>query len=274
MLMMLKVLIIVISSISILLEQNIIKNDKGDSTSLITSESSNTINSSTSSISSMSEEIISSISSEANVESSSVKQLPTMNLLLISGHANIEIDPGAVSEGRYEYAYNLEFVDLLAKYIKSHYPYINIILEDGPYKVDKEIAYIKKIQPDYVVNIHFNAGGGKGLEIITPLKNKKLTVATNIIEQMKANNLPIRTPSIYSRSTVENKLSRTINQPLSGTDYYGVINMGAQLNIISEIIEIEFIDNKTAIETYKTKIDTYVKIIATSIDKYYQTEFI
>ena len=220
---------------------------------------------------------------EVNTQSSDNKQVDApiseddklikMDLLILSGHANMEIDPGAVSQGRYEYAYAKEFTDLLANHIKSKYPHINIILEDAPYKASGEVTYINKVRPDYVISIHFNAGGGTGFEIITPLANKNLTVANSIVSNLKEANIPIRPLAIYSRSTSTNRIERTVGTSLSGTDYYGVINMGSKLDIISEILEMEFIDNASAMQKYEANKNVYIEAIARAINEYYYQEF-
>ncbi len=199
--------------------------------------------------------------------------LKKMNLLILSGHASLQKDPGAVSQGRYEYAYAKDLTQQLSNHLKTNYPHINVILEDAPYKAAEEALYIGKVQPDYVISIHFNAGGDTGFEIITPLKNEKLTFATEVVKVLRDYDIPIRPLSIYSRSTSTNRIERKVNQPLNGSDYYAVINKGASMGIISEILEIEFIDNAQAMQRYEQNKTKYVDAIAKSINKYYIEEY-
>ena len=49
--------------------------------------------------------------------------------------------------------------------------------------------------------------------------------------------------------------------------------MGSKLDIISEILEMEFIDNASAMQKYEANKNVYIEAIARAINEYYYQEF-
>lgn len=95
----------------------------------------------------------------------------------------------------------------------------------------------------FLVSLHFNAGGGNGVEIFT-YNAANLEQATRVVNNMKSIGSPLRSPSIKN---------------------------GNQLGIIAKtkpkamLIEIAFVDNKTNVDFYNNNVDQIARAISEGI---------
>jgi len=188
-------------------------------------------------------------------------------IMLISGHG--DGDPGAVYQNRQEAKYNQEFVDLLTKEIDKYNHSIEIILEPYPMKANDEAKLISKHAIDFVLNIHFNAGGGKGSEMIVPFNQTDFSFAYDFFDILKLNDFLIRETSVFSQNKTKRIQRNRIDKKYSYDDYFAVIRSGALKNIPSYILEVEFIDNITQMQKYDQRKNIYISLLAEHIVKYF-----
>ena len=188
-------------------------------------------------------------------------------IMLISGHGNG--DPGAVYQNRQEASYNQEFVNLLTKEINKHKHYIEILHEPYPMKANEEANLIFSKSVDFVLNIHFNAGGGKGSEMIVPFNQTDFTFAYDFFDILKLNDFSVRETSVFSQNKTK-RIQRSRNdKKYTYEDSFAVIRAGAKKNIPSYILEVEFIDNINQMKKYDQRKDVYISLLAQHIIEYF-----
>ena len=138
-------------------------------------------------------------SSGSEILSSSTEEIREIKyrILLIAGHG--DNDPGATYQNRREDKYNQEFINLLIKELYKYNHQIEILLEPKPMKAAQEAELISKSKIDFALSIHFNAGGGKGSEMIVPFYEKDFSFAYNFFNKLENNNFLLRETSVYSK---------------------------------------------------------------------------
>jgi N-acetylmuramoyl-L-alanine amidase len=190
-----------------------------------------------------------------------------LKILLISGHGDLSNDPGAVSNGRYEYKYNQDLVNRIDSKL-SDSKYVDVVLENKVGPLNDEIKMLKEDTYDYVISIHFNSGGGSGCEIIVPLGQKDLSLSKEIINNYQENGLPVRKNPIYSKDSTKAYIYRNDAKVYKGIDYFGIIREAQKVGVPSDIIEVEFIDNVKNMNYYDKNKDVYVSAISDAIEDY------
>lgn len=221
---------------------------------------------------SSSSQLVSSVTSTQtndNTISSSSEDIKEIKyrILLIAGHGNG--DPGAAHQNRLESVYNQDFVNLLTKEINKYNNYIEILLEPTPMKAAQEAELISKSNVDFILSIHFNAGGGKGSEMIVPFYEKDFSFAYNFFDKLEENNFLLRETSVYSASKAKRIKRNKIDKPYSYEDYFAVIRAGSKKKIPSYILEVEFIDNVSQMKIYDQRKNTYISLLAQHIIEHF-----
>ncbi len=173
-----------------------------------------------------------------------------MNVLLIAGHGNG--DSGAIGNGYEEAELTREFVVLLKENLKS---FCNVTLADTnrnwfEFLGSNNYDFSKY---NYVLEIHFNSGGGSGSEIFVTTAESGITVENEILKNL-CNCVK------YHNRGVKRKDFRVISKIKSQ-------------GVCSALLEVCFIDNSNDIEIYqknKNKLATAVaKGIATGFNLKY-----
>ena len=165
-----------------------------------------------------------------------------MNILLIAGHGNG--DSGAVGNGYKECDLTREFASLICSKLKK------ICCATLADTNRNWFDYLGTNSYDfsdynYVLEIHFNAGGGTGSEIYVTDSEKGITVEESIL-----NNLCGTTG--YTNRGVKRKNFRVIHRIKSQ-------------GISSALLEVCFIDSEMDIATYQQKKDLIARAIANGI---------
>lgn len=150
-----------------------------------------------------------------------------MKILLIAGHG--AGDPGAVGNGYREADLTREVVNNVKNLLSSYatvdvYPTSRSCYKDLVNGVNK----VNFANYNYVLEIHFNAGGGTGTEIYVTTREKAVDVETSIV-----NNL-----SKYYR-----------NRGVKATNFL-VINTAKSRGVSSALLEVCFIDNANDVKVY------------------------
>lgn len=166
-----------------------------------------------------------------------------MKILLISGHG--AGDPGACANG-------LKEADLTIEMVKGIKPLLDPYATVDLYPTDRN-AY-KDIQNgclkvnftnyDYVLEIHFNSGGGKGTEIYITSKEKGHSVEDRIIANLTK--LGLR------------------NRGVKVTDFL-VIKTAKNKGVSSALLETCFIDSAADVKLYKNNKQKFYSSVANGI---------
>lgn len=123
-----------------------------------------------------------------------------MKILLIAGHG--DGDPGACGNGYKEAV----LVRELATFIKqklSHYATVEIFdTNKNMYKYLKSGGNFNFSPYDYILELHFNAGGGYGTEILVHTKQQGVSVEQKIVDKIET--LGFRNRGVKRRSDLQN----------------------------------------------------------------------
>ena len=166
-----------------------------------------------------------------------------MNILLIAGHGNG--DCGAVGNGYKEADLTREVVALLKPELDG---YADVTIADTK---KNWYEYLKKNSFDfkpynYVLEIHFNAGGGAGTEIYITESEKTHGVETQIVKGISDIGFNLR--------GVKRK-------------NFAVISKAKNQGVSSALLEVCFIDNPYDVERYQAHKTDVAKAIANGIIK-------
>lgn len=167
-----------------------------------------------------------------------------MNILLITGHG--AGDSGAVGNGYKEADLTREFVALLHEELK---PICNTDIADTSinwfqYLGNNNFDFSKY---DYVLEVHFNAGGGTGSEIYVTSAEKGITVEQAIVNQL------------CTEGSLKNRGVKRKN--------FRVINRVKSQGISSALLEVCFIDNANDITIYQSKKHEFAQAVTEGIAK-------
>lgn len=155
-------------------------------------------------------------------------------------------DPGAV---KYivEKEYTLKVAKLVAEYLKaSGVEYKLSRTTDVDTDMNSKVKMCNDYKPDLVIDIHFNAGGGKGFEVYRYSGGgTSLTLANNINAEVK---------KIMSSRGVKTKLGS------NGKDYFAIIR---ETDAPAVLLEGGFVDTKADADfikaNYKKLAEAYAK---------------
>lgn len=137
-------------------------------------------------------------------------------------------DPGAVANGLKEKDVNLEMAKECKKVLNDHGVIVGISrTKDENDDLMEEIKECNKFKPELAVEIHNNAGGGKGAEVFCSLSGGvDKTLATNILKEI-------------TKLGQESRGVKTRDNGY-GIDYYGFIR---EVEAPSVIVEVAFLDS-------------------------------
>jgi N-acetylmuramoyl-L-alanine amidase len=168
-------------------------------------------------------------------------------IFLSAGHGGA--DPGAVANGYIERDLAIELRLLVANELKSRYS-INAKLDPNQNKLIETLKWLagKFLTKDILFDIHWNAGGGTGIEVIVPevSSNFERTLAQTLADRISA------ITGWKKRGGGVKPESSTARKRL------GWMRPNAE-NIL---IEVCFIDNKTDMALYESNKVTIAKTIA------------
>lgn len=168
-------------------------------------------------------------------------------IFLSSGHGGV--DPGAVANGYIERDLAIELRSLVANELKSKYN-IDPKLDPNQNRLAETLSWLKGkfLAKDILVDIHWNAGGGTGIEVIVP-------EVSSSFERTLAQTIADRISSITGwkkRGGGVKKETETLRRSL------GWMKPNAE-NIL---IEVCFIDSKTDMAVYEANKSTIAKTLA------------
>lgn len=154
-----------------------------------------------------------------------------MKILLISGHG--AGDSGAIGSGYKEADLTIEIVQKIASLLSS---YVNVTVypvERNAFQDVQKGAWQVGWDFDYVLEVHFNAGGGTGSEIYITTLEKTTSVEQKIMRNMQ----------LFYR-----------NRGIKITDFL-VIKTCKNKGISSALLEVCFIDTAADMEVYEKSKD-------------------
>lgn len=164
------------------------------------------------------------------------------NSFIFEGHGKSEktggYDPGATNGGFKENDLADAIVTAALNYLK--HTNLNIHRDENNYVDDDLIGNTYSAKAGIVV--HINAGGGTGVEIYVPSKEKYLTTDFRLVQEI-SDLLKIPNRGVKSRDYFSEKVfTRTDGQPLGYTDYYKEIRNAWNQGISLALLEVGFID--------------------------------
>lgn len=165
-----------------------------------------------------------------------------MKILLISGHG--AGDPGACANGYKEADLTVEVVQRLAVYLAVYCDVTVYPVERNAYADVQKGAWQVGWDFDYVLEVHFNAGGGTGVEIFVTTKENKITVETEIVKNIAGLGLK--------------------NRGVKKTDFL-VIKTCKNKGVSSALVETCFIDSASDMALYASNKDKVAKAMSDGI---------
>ncbi len=166
-----------------------------------------------------------------------------MRILLVAGHG--DGDPGACANGYKESELTRDFVDLLIAHL-SQYAQVDIFdTSKNMYRYLKSGRTFNFSPYDYILEIHFNAGGGAGTEILVHTNQKGISVEEKIVNSIATTGLKNRG---VKRSSNLGNMNRLFKQ---GKDY--------------ALLEICFIDSVEDMKNYSNNAAKIAKAVSDGI---------
>lgn len=163
-----------------------------------------------------------------------------MNILLIAGHG--DGDPGAYSDGYQEQYLTREFAKLLKSSLERYQCNVDIAPDSRNYYHYLHSHGFDFSYYHYVIEIHFNAGGGYGSEIFVPPGTTGINVEKQIMKHISA----------YTE--LKNRGVKTGN--------YYVIKKIKKSGVDSALLEVCFIDSKSDMNIYEDKKEKIAQAVA------------
>lgn len=165
-----------------------------------------------------------------------------MKILLIAGHGNG--DSGAVGNGYEEATLTREFATLLVQKLNS---YCDVVLANTNHNWFEFLGdnTYDFSEYDYVLEIHFNSGGGTGSEIFVTSSENGITVEEAILQNI-CNCVKYRNRGVKKKD-------------------FRVISKVKSQGVSSALLEVCFIDNRTDIEIYQKSKNNLADAVASGI---------
>ena len=148
-----------------------------------------------------------------------------------------------------EKEYTLKVAKLVAEYLKARgIEYKLSRTADVDTDMNSKVKMCNDYKPDLVIDIHFNAGGGKGFEVYRYSGGgTSLTLANNINTEVK---------KIMSSRGVKTKLGS------NGKDYFAIIR---DTNAPAVLLEGGFVDSKSDANFIKANYNLQYKIVMKAV---------
>lgn len=167
-----------------------------------------------------------------------------MKILLTAGHTEGTV--GAVGNKLKEYTTCREIIKAVYKHLKD---YATVTVHNGDntktslYDEIEKNGASKFKDYDYILEVHLNAGGGKGCEIYPPQGETKVSVETAICKSLS---------TLYT------------NRGVKYLDLYTVNSLG-KAGIGCALLEVFFIDTASDVAIYNANKDKTAQLIAQGI---------
>ena len=156
-------------------------------------------------------------------------------IYLLAGHTpkGITIDPGAIANGFLEADLTMEIRDMVADRLRSMG--YEVYEDDDTHRLQQVLNGIDSTESDIVFDIHFNAGGGTGVECIVPERSTELERdMANKVNVMLASLMRIRNRGVKGEQLTARKRIAVMRE-----------------NGINVLLETCFIDNANDIRAYQ-----------------------
>ena len=169
-------------------------------------------------------------------------------IYLLAGHTpkGINQDPGAVGNGYREADLTMELRDMVADKLRSMG--YTVHEDDDTHRLQQVLDNINAYESDVVFDIHFNAGGGTGVECIVPERSTDLErELANKVNVMLSTMLRIKNRGVKGEQLTARKRIAVMRE-----------------NGINCLLETCFIDNKTDMTQYqlrKTEVATELALL-------------
>lgn len=179
-----------------------------------------------------------------------------VKLIIDAGHGGE--DTGAYSGGYREKDLTLPVARRVQELLKSWKPAMTRT-DDDTLIWDKRAALIKDLY-DYGVSVHFNAGGGTGVEAIhSHLSQRGKQLATTLVNEVSSMvGIPKRMIPIFSRKQAD------------GQDYYYMHRLTGRTCVV--ILEVFFLDSEA--DKMFMNLEKIAKAIASGFNKFMATQTI
>lgn len=181
------------------------------------------------------------------------------------GHGNG--DTGATGNGYKEVDIAQSFVSRINELLKNKGL---SVLTNSLNQNNYQVCLLKgqQITKKFGYEIHLNSGGGAGIEILVPAKEKYLSVEQEIINNV-SRETGLANRGLKSRNyNNDNFYFRENGVAQTFTDWYKVIREAWDLGISLSIIELGFIDNATDVKKLLDNKELICRIIANAILRY------
>lgn len=158
-------------------------------------------------------------------------------IYLLAGHTpkGINQDPGAVGNGYREADLTMELRNLVADKLRAMGYQVHE--DDDTQRLQQVLDSINAYESDIVFDIHFNAGGGTGVECIVPERSTELErELANKVNVMISTMLRLKNRGVKGESETARKRIAVMRE-----------------NGINCLLETCFIDNKTDITQYQLR---------------------
>lgn len=156
-------------------------------------------------------------------------------IYILAGHTpkGITIDPGAIANGFREADLTMELRDMVAdKLLNMGY---QVHEDDDRHRLQQVLDKVNAYETDIVFDIHFNAGGGTGVECIVPERSTELERdMANKVNVMLASLMRLRNRGVKGEQLTARKRIAVMRE-----------------NGINVLLETCFIDNANDIRAYQ-----------------------
>ena len=156
-------------------------------------------------------------------------------IYLLAGHTpkGINQDPGAVANGFREADLTMELRDMIADQLRSMK--YQVWEDDDNHRLQQVLNGIDSTESDIVFDIHFNAGGGTGVECIVPERSTELERdMANKVNVMLASLMRLRNRGVKGEQLTARKRIAVMRE-----------------NGINVLLETCFIDNANDVRAYQ-----------------------
>lgn len=169
-------------------------------------------------------------------------------IYLLAGHTpkGNNTDPGAVAQGFKEADLTMELRDMVADKLRNMG--YTVHEDDDTHRLQQVLDKVNAHETDVVFDIHFNAGGGTGVECIVPERSTELErELANKVNVMLSTMLRIKNRGVKGEQLTARKRIAVMRE-----------------NGINCLLETCFIDNKTDMTQYqlrKTEVATELALL-------------
>ena len=170
-----------------------------------------------------------------------------MKIILSVGHGTGKYgsyDPGAVYKGYHEYKIAKEVARYTRDHLKNYDCIVELINYNGEMYLYDRIAYVKKKNPNLVLEYHLNSSGGSNNGTGTEVYYKHRSSSGKTLAQKISKEISTALGLANRGAKI-----KTYNDNGTTKDYFGIVR---EPNCLSFLIENAFINNDKDLNTIKT----------------------